>query len=44
MAAQAIGSLFVALGLDSAAFQAGIKQVQGQIGRFADGLNPTFPK
>lgn len=39
MAAQAIGSLFVALGLDSAAFQAGIKQVQGQIGRFADGLN-----
>jgi len=28
MTAQAIGSLFVSLGLDSAAFQAGIKQVQ----------------
>lgn len=39
MTAQAIGSLFVALGLDTAAFSAGIKQAQGRIQTFAAGLN-----
>jgi phage-related protein len=36
MAAQAIGSLFVALGLDSAAFQAGVKKVQSVTGKLSD--------
>lgn len=39
MAAQAIGSLFVSLGLDSAAFTAGIKQAQGKVAQFAGNLN-----
>ena len=39
MAAQAIGSLFVSLGLDSAAFTAGIKQAQGKVAQFAANLN-----
>lgn len=39
MTAQAIGSLFVALGLDTAAFSAGIKQTQGRIQTFAAGLS-----
>ena len=38
MASQAIGSLFVALGLDTAAFSAGIKQAQAGIGKFASKL------
>ncbi|OJY34649.1 MAG: hypothetical protein BGP11_08515 [Rhodobacterales bacterium 65-51] len=42
MAAQAIGSLFVALGLDSAAFQAGIKQVQSQATAFAGRLGKAL--
>lgn len=39
MASQAIGSLFVSLGLDTATFSAGIKQAQGRIEAFATGLN-----
>lgn len=39
MASQAIGSLFVSLGLDTATFTAGIKQAQGRIEAFATGLN-----
>lgn len=39
MAAQAIGSLFVSLGLDSAAFTTGIKQAQGRAAQFAANLN-----
>lgn len=34
MAAQAIGALFVQLGLDSAAFQQGLKQTQSRLGKF----------
>lgn len=44
MTAQAIGSLFVALGLDTAAFQAGIKQAQGRIEGFANDLNKRLGK
>lgn len=39
MASQAIGSLFVSLGLDTATFAAGVKQAQGKIEAFANGLN-----
>jgi hypothetical protein len=39
MASQAIGSLFVSLGLDTATFSAGVKQAQGRIEAFANGLN-----
>lgn len=39
MSSQAIGSLFVSLGLDSAAFQAGIKQVQTQTQKITERLN-----
>ena len=39
MATQAIGSLFVSLGLDTAAFSAGIRQAQGRIETFANGLS-----
>lgn len=39
MAAQAIGSLYVSLGLDSAAFTTGIKQAQGRTAQFAANLN-----
>lgn len=39
MAAQAIGSLFVSLGLDTAAFSAGVKQAQGRTAAFAANLN-----
>lgn len=39
MASQAIGSLFVALGLDTAAFSAGVKQAQGKIEAFAGNLS-----
>lgn len=39
MASQAIGSLFVALGLDTATFTAGVKQAQVRIEAFANGLN-----
>lgn len=39
MAAQAIGSLFVSLGLDSAAFTTGIRQAQGKAAKFAANLN-----
>ena len=38
MASQAIGSLYVALGLDSAAFTQGVKRVQGATGKLADGF------
>lgn len=38
MASQAIGSLFVALGLDSAAFTAGVKHVQGVTGKLQKGF------
>lgn len=38
MAAQAIGSLFVSLGLDSAAFTAGVKRVQTATGRLQESL------
>ncbi len=38
MAAQAIGSLYVALGLDSAAFTQGVKRVQTATGRLQAGL------
>lgn len=39
MASQAIGSLYVSLGLDSAAFSAGVKQAQGRAAAFAANLN-----
>ena len=39
MASQVIGSLFVSLGLDTATFTAGVKQAQGKIEAFANGLN-----
>lgn len=39
MAAQAIGSLYVSLGMDSAAFTAGIKRAQGRAAKFAANLN-----
>ncbi len=39
MPAQAIGSLYVSLGMDSAAFTAGIKQAQGRAAKFAANLN-----
>lgn len=42
MASQAIGSLFVSLGIDTAAFSAGIKQAQGRIEAFATGLSKRF--
>lgn len=38
MASQAIGSLYVALGLDSAAFTQGVKRVQSAAGRLQDNL------
>lgn len=38
MASQEIGSLFVALGLDSAVFTAGVKQVQSATGKLQKGL------
>lgn len=39
MAAQAIGSLYVSLGMDSAAFTAGIRQAQERAAKFAANLN-----
>ncbi|AZV00404.1 tail length tape measure protein [Paracoccus phage vB_PthS_Pthi1] len=39
MASQAIGSLYVALGLDSAAFTQGVKRVQGATGKLVSGLD-----
>lgn len=38
MTSNAIGSLFVSLGLDTAAFTAGMKQAQGSMGAFASKL------
>lgn len=35
MTSKAIGSLFVSLGLDTAAFTAGVQQAQGSMGKFA---------
>lgn len=40
--AEAIGSLFVALGLDSAAFSAGMKRVQSQAAQFAGNLGKAM--
>lgn len=44
MASQAIGSLFVALGLDTAAFTAGVKQVQGKLTGLAAGMTGKIGK
>lgn len=44
MASQAIGSLFVALGLDTAAFTAGVKQVQGKLTGLAAGMTGKVGK
>lgn len=44
MASQEIGSLFVALGLDSAAFTAGVKRVQGATEKLQKGFNGIADK
>lgn len=44
MAAMEIGSLFVALGLDSAAFTSGVKRVQGVTGKLQKGLEGMATK
>lgn len=44
MAAMEIGSLFVALGLDSASFTSGVKRVQGVTGKLQKGLEGMATK